>query len=135
MLLKMGTSMLGAKLGIPGFANGGVMQPNSVAVVGERGPELVTNGPSPVTVFSNEQSRSAMAQYSPANSIEGGPANQTIRFESSVINGVEYVTRAEAEAIGNRAARAGAQQGAKLGEQRSMNRLRQSRSTRSKIGL
>ena len=122
-----------------GFAQGGIIPPNRTALVGENGPELVQTSGSPMQVASapqtNQMMQSAMSTYSPANSFDGGPANQTIRFESTVINGVEYVTREEAEAIGNRAARTGAQQGAKLGEQRSMNRLRQSRSTRSQLGF
>ena len=39
--------------GLPGFANGGIIEPNSMAVVGERGPELVVNGPMATRVIPN----------------------------------------------------------------------------------
>ena len=41
--------------GLPGFADGGTIAPRSLAVVGERGPELVATGPQPVTVISNQE--------------------------------------------------------------------------------
>ena len=55
-------SSLGGLGGLKGYANGGRMTPNSLAVVGENGPELVTTGPSPLQVFSNQQSQQAVQQ-------------------------------------------------------------------------
>jgi hypothetical protein len=49
--------------------------------------------------------------------------NEPIRYESTVINGVEYVTKAEAEEIGRRS------------EQRTFKRLQNSPSTRRAAGI
>lgn len=65
---------------------------------------------------------------------EGGGGG-LIRFESTVINGVEYVTRGEAEAIGMRAADQGAKRGAEGGKTKTLGALRNSRAQRAKLGL
>ena len=108
------------------------MQPNSVNLVGERGPELVTTGPSPVSVFNNESSRAAMAQYSPANEMAapvGQPMN--INVQTTSINGMEFITPEQF----NEGMKQTASIASKQGEQRALNRLRQSRSARSKLGM
>ena len=124
-----GSGLLGAIFNREG---GGPVSANRPYIVGEREPELFVPN-SAGTIYNQDQMQSAMATYSEGNTTSTVAA--PIRFESTVINGVEYVTREEAEAIGNRAALTGAVNGAKQGEMRAMNRLRQSRSTRSKIGL
>ena len=118
--------------GISGFADGGVMQPNSVALVGERGPEFISSGPQPLRVTNHESSRAAMAQYSPAN--ERAPqamAPANYNFNTIRIADEEYVSRDQLTQAMNQASASGA----KVGEQRAMNRLRQSRSTRTKLGM
>ena len=132
MLLQMGTKALGAGLGVPGFADGGRPIVGNVALVGEAGPELVKFD-QPAQVYSNEQSQAAMATYSPANDsmTSQGMAPVQVDFTSTTIAGEEYVTASQfREGIQGATA-----QGAKLGEQRAMNRLRQSRSTRNKLGM
>ena len=112
--------------GIPkGYANGGVIPPNSLGLVGERGPELISTGSQPINVTSNEQSQAAMARYSPANSATANVPMAPIKFESTVINNQEFVTREQAEAIGQQAARDGAIEGAKRGEAMTLSRLQQ----------
>ena len=58
-----------------------------------------------------------------------GPMNSTINYNGPTLNfnGDDYIPRSEASSLVNA--------GAKQGEQRAMNRLRQSRSTRSKVGI
>jgi len=60
---------------------------------------------------------------------------RTIRFETTTINNVEYVTKEEAIMIGQQAADDGARRGAKMGQTQTLNGLRNSRSQRSKIGM
>ena len=53
MFIRAGINGLGSALDIPGFANGGVVEPNSLAIVGEKGPELLINGPGATRVIPN----------------------------------------------------------------------------------
>ena len=117
-----------------GFSTGGIVPPNTTALVGEKGPELIRTGGQTAHVSSNEASRAALSTYSPRNA-QTASGSRTIRFESQVINNVEYVTRDEAVAIGRQAADDGAQRGAKMGTAQTMSGLRNSRSQRSKLGL
>ena len=114
-----------------GFANGGRPPMNQVSVIGERGPELFVPD-SAGTVLSNSQSRAAMNRYAPNNNGEGGGgSNETFRLETIVINNVEYATVDQLRAMG----KASAKEGAAAGNAMTMNKLRNSRSQRSKIGL
>ena len=54
-----------------------------------------------------------------------------IRFESTVINNVEYVTVGQAEEMSRKAAR----QGAQGGYAKTMGGLRNSRATRARVGM
>ncbi|ADD94719.1 hypothetical protein [uncultured phage MedDCM-OCT-S09-C28] len=130
MLLNFGFNMLGAGIGIPGFADGGRPPTNMPSIVGERGPELFVPD-SAGTVLSNEQTKDALATYSPANAemSSAAPMTSTINYNGPTLkfNGNDYIPRSEASSLVNA--------GAKQGEQRAMNRLRQSRSSRSKIGI
>ena len=77
--------------------------------------------------------QSAMSRYSGPNSSGGGM--RTIRFESTVINNVEYVTTEQAMEMSRQAADDGAKRGAAGGHTRSMSVLKNSRSQRSRLGL
>ena len=77
--------------------------------------------------------QSAMSRYSGPNSSGGGM--RTIRFESNVINNVEYVTADQAMEMSRQAADDGARRGAAGGHARSMSTLKNSRSQRSRLGL
>ena len=113
------------------FADGGRPMVGDVSLVGENGPELVKFD-QPARVYSNEQSQAAMSTYNPANEsmVAVTPAS-TFKMETTVINGVEYATIDQVREMGVNATNAGA----KAGEQRAMNRLRQSRSTRNRLGM
>ena len=132
MFLNMGFKMLGGNLGIPGFATGGMLPSDGPAIVGEQGPELVMSSGGQSRVFSNQDSKAAMNRWSEGNagSVQP-PVQNTFKLETTVINGVEYATVAQVQKMGQSATAAGAKQG----EQRAMNRLRQSRSTRSQVGI
>jgi hypothetical protein len=131
MFLNAGFSALGGGLGIPGFASGGRPPTNEVSMVGERGPELWIPD-SPGRVVSNEQSKAALGMYSSGNSASSA-SNQapTFKLETTVINGVEYATVDQVEAMGRTATK----NGAKQGEARAMNTLKNSRGQRSRLGF
>ena len=104
---------------------------NQVSMVGERGPELFVPD-TPGTIYSNEDTKAMMEQYSLANSDPDSSAHSTtFQMDTTIINGVEYATVEQVQKMG----RAAAVDGAKQGEARAMNRLRQSRSTRQKVGI
>ena len=113
-----------------GRANGGPVAANTPYIVGERSPELFVPNTAG-TVYNQDQMRSAMDSYSPSNQqmAATAPMNTTINYNGPMLNfnGDEYIPRSEAGSL--------VAAGAKQGEQRAMNRLRQSRSTRSKIGI
>jgi len=64
---------LKAALGIPGFANGTNFAPGGLAMVGERGPELV-NLPRGSQVFTNQETRGMLGKGG------GGSSNQTFHL-------------------------------------------------------
>ena len=118
--------------GIGGFANGGMLPIEGVSLVGERGPELAVSSGGQTRIYSNEESRSMLERYSPANQdapMAMAPAQYS--FNTIRIADEEYVSRDQLKTAMNEASAVGAKQG----EQRAMNRLRQSRSTRSKLGI
>ena len=112
---------------IPGYADGGRPEVGKYSLVGERGPELVKFD-QPATVYSNDESRAAMNRYNPMNQDMGAnaPMTSTINYNGPTLafNGI-VTSCSEAGAL--------VAAGAKQGEQRAMNRLRQSRSTRSRL--
>jgi len=114
-----------------GFSTGGFVGANRVALVGENGPELIRSGPTGTTVTGNEDTKSAMERFSPSNQemAAAGPMTSTINYNGPTLNfnGDDYIPRSEAGSL--------VSAGAKQGEMRAMNRLRQSRSTRSKVGI
>ena len=118
--------------GIGGFADGGMPPVNQPSIVGERGPELFVPS-SPGTVYSNEQSKAMLSSnYGPGNEMVASamaPMNTNINYNGPTLNfnGDEYIPRSEAQSL--------VQAGAKQGEARTLNALRNQRSTRSRIGI
>ena len=115
------------------FADGGRPPMGEVSLVGERGPELFVPD-TPGTVYSNEQSKSMLAssQYGPGNesmSAASTPSNYNINYNGPTLNfnGDDYIPRSEAQSL--------IAAGAKQGEARTLNSLRNKRSTRSRIGI
>jgi hypothetical protein len=114
--------------------------------VGERGPELLipqTSG----TVLSNEDSRAALAKYSPGNNLlsEAGDSTGTVAGRNETLNpvinistgptlqfeGEGYVKQEDFKAGLARAA----QEGAKQGQTLTLRKLMMSPTARSKIGI
>jgi phage-related minor tail protein len=131
------------KLAIAGFANGGRPPVGRPSLVGERGPELFVpfqagqivpteviaaaaatrdalRMPAAQVPFQGRGSGLAIP-FQAAAAADRNPAsvatNELIRFESTVINGMEFVTRSEAENIG----RVAASRGAELAQKRLKN--------------
>ena len=124
-------SGIGANTPVTGFSTGGFIGANRVALVGENGPELIQAGPTGTSVTNSEDTKAAMERYSLTNQemAAGGPMNTTITYNGPTLNfnGDDYIPRSEASSL--------VAAGAKQGETRAINRLRQSRSTRSKVGI
>jgi tape measure domain-containing protein len=113
-----------------GLAGGGPTRAGTPYLVGERGPELFVPGTSG-GVMSNSDLRASMGA-APGSS--GGPVlNMT--FETSTINGVEYVSRDQLEAAMAVTRRQAARDGANRGMTMTLDRLQQSPSTRRKVGI
>ena len=119
MLIRAGINGLGAQMNIPGFAEGGTIQPNSLAIVGEKGPELLLNNSTPTRVFSNEDSRMMMSRqrdsmenYSPAMSSAPTPMQPiSVKYDVTEINSMRFVSEEQLLAASSQAAKQGAKQG------------------------
>ena len=104
-------------------------------LVGEQGPELITMGPSGGYVYNNSssQTQSALSAYSPQAT--GSDSNKMepidIRFETTSINNVEYVTRAEAMKMSSQAA----ERGAAAGYAKTVRAMRYQPSARRQMGV
>ena len=112
------------KTGIFGMANGGYPTPGEPVLVGENGPELIVPT-APTRVYNNHDTNAMLGKYSP------GSGGGTITFESRIINNVEYVTAEQAIAMSEDAAK----RGAEGGYTKTMGSLRNSRSTRQRVGI
>ena len=128
MFLNAGFSGLGSILG---FADGGRPPMGQVSVVGERGPELFVPD-SAGTVLSNDQSKAALANYSGGNASTAmamAPMAANVTYNGPTLNfeGDKYIPRSEAPAL--------VAAGAKQGQARAMNTLKNSRSQRQKLGM
>ena len=132
-------------MNLPGFADGGRPEINTVSLVGERGPELFVPDTAG-TIFSNEQSRAAMARFSPANGATnasissatadgstgaGGIPAMNFSFNTIRIADQDYVSKEQLQQAMVTAAKSGAVQG----EAQTLRRLRMSPGTRRKMGL
>lgn len=111
-----------------GFADGGFAQPGRSYIVGERGPELLTMSASGGYVTNNSASQAAMDRYSGGNS-RGGAIS--VNYNVTEINGMKFVTEDQFRAGISQAAK----QGADGGFNRTMSSLKNSRSTRSRVGV
>jgi hypothetical protein len=114
--------------GMFGRASGGPVKPGNTYMVGERGPELLTMTPSGGYVTSNSASQSAMDRYSSGNT-RGGSIS--VNYNVTEINGMKFVTEDQFRAGISQAAK----QGAEGGFNRTMTSLKNSRSTRSRVGV
>ena len=120
--------------GIPLNANatGGVIPPNSMSMVGEQGPELITTGSSPMRV-TNASQTDALAKYSPGGGGGGNSGPVTVNYNGPQLtfDGNQYISRDALPEIISTAAK----KGAKLGEANTFKAMRNRRSTRQSIGI
>ena len=126
-----GTGFFSILNGTFGRANGGPVSANRPYIVGEREPELFVPNTSG-TIYNQDQIRSMSTNYGPGNETTAtamAPMNSTINYNGPMLNfnGDEYIPRSEAQSL--------VQAGAKQGEARTLNALRNQRSTRSRIGI
>lgn len=126
-----GIGTLGPNFGFPARASGGPVAARRPVLVGERGPELLVPGSSG-NVMNNDKLREAMG---------AGPTQRaaspmlSMTFETTNIGGTEYVSRAQLEAAMAETRRAASRDGAKRGMSMTLDRLQQSPSTRTRVGL
>jgi tape measure domain-containing protein len=114
-----------------GRANGGPVAGGMPYLVGERGPELFVpsnNG----GVMSNNDMRAAMG--SRPGGANGSPV-LNMSFQSTNINGVEYVSRDQLEAAMAQTRRQAAKEGANRGMNMTLDKIQNSPSTRSRVGI
>jgi hypothetical protein len=113
------------------FANGGTTQ---TGLMGEAGPEAImplSRGPGGKLGVNASGLREAMGS-APGT---GGSPILNMSFESTTINGVEYVSRDQLEAAMAQTRRQASADGAKRGMSMTLDRLQQSPQTRSRVGL
>jgi phage-related minor tail protein len=116
---------------LPGRAMGGPVSSQQPYMVGERGPELFVPGTGG-SVMSNSDLRSAM------NGNGGGGNGAPVlnmSFQSTTINGTEYVSRDQLEQAMAETRRNASRDGAKRGMTMTLDKLQQSPSTRSRVGM
>lgn len=112
-----------------GRAVGGPVKPNSTYLVGEQGPELLTMGNQSGYVHRNTSE--AMDRYRAGGSSNGGGGSLNINYNVTQINGMNFVTEEQFKAGMTRAAK----DGAKMGEAGTFRSMRNSRSSRARVGL
>ena len=115
----------------PMRATGGPVTSQQPYMVGERGPELFVPGTGG-SVVNNSDLRSAMNGGSGGGS--GSPV-LNMSFQSTSINGVEYVSREQLESAMDETRRNATRDGAKRGMTMTLDRIQNSSSTRRKVGI
>ncbi len=112
-----------------GRSTGGPTRPNGTYLVGEQGPELLTLGNQSGFVHSNTSE--AMDRYRAGGSGGGGGGSLNVNYNVTSINGMNFVTEEQFRAGMSRAAK----DGAKMGEAGTFKSMRNSRSSRARVGL
>jgi len=123
--------------GFKAFANGGVVSGPTLGLVGEgRYNEAVVPLPNgraiPVQVNGERSARDLMGR-NVLGMAQAAPL--TLKFESTKINGVEYVSREQLELAMAETRRASIAGGATRGMNMALDKIQQSPSTRSRIGI
>jgi tape measure domain-containing protein len=113
-------------------ANGGPVSANQPYIVGERGPELMVPSTSGMVLSNSETREQLNRQQALASTREQQATANTmqpldIRYESTVINNVEYVTAEQH--------RKGMAQAAERGRAMTLTTLQNSPRTRSRVGI
>lgn len=117
----------GGQFGVMGEAGAEAVMPLKRGPDGRLGVEQVSEGGD-----SSSRLREAMGR-SPA---QGGQASEVrIKFETTVINGVEYVSKDQLDQAMEQTRKASVSEGAKRGMGMTLDKLKQSPSTRSRVGI
>lgn len=132
IFMGVGAGLGGLKgMGLFGKASGGPVSAKTPYIVGERGPELFVPS-SYGQIRANNQLRQAMGN---APGTRQDRMALDLKFESRVINGVEYVSRAQLDAAMEQTRRRASSEGAKRGMNLTLDKIQQSPSTRSRLGI
>jgi hypothetical protein len=123
--------------GFRAFADGGMVSGPTLGLVGEgRYNEAVVPLPNgraiPVQINGGRSARDLMGSNAPGMA---NAAPLTLKFESTKINGVEYVSREQLELAMAETRRASIAGGATRGMNMALDKIQQSPSTRSRIGI
>jgi len=111
-------------------ASGGPVAQNTPYLVGERGPELFVPS-SGGRVVNNADSRSALDRYTPNSSYNYSSSLSVTTGPVMQMDNDQYIRREDFE----RGLRQASEDGAKRGEAMTLRRLKNSRSTRSTLGM
>jgi hypothetical protein len=135
--LAEGGIMHGGFMPFRAFANGGIVTGPTMGLVGEgRYSEAVVplpNGKSIPVQFSGERSARDMMSRNAQAAAQASPIN--LSFETTKIGNTEYVSRDQLEAAMAETRRAAINGGAARGMSMTLDRIQQSPSTRSRIGI
>jgi tape measure domain-containing protein len=118
---------------ILGRAAGGPVAGGTPYVVGERGPELFVPGSSGTIVPAGPTASLRESMGSPSAGGTSPVLNMT--FETTRINGTEYVSREQLEAAMMQTRRQASADGARRGMSMTLDKLQQSPQTRSRVGI
>ncbi len=138
--LGMFTAANGAvwKGGFQAFANGGVVNGPTLGLVGEgRYNEAIVPLPDgrSIPVKMNDQSASLREAMNTMSPMQAMAPILSMKFESTNIGGVEYVSRDQLEAAMASTRRQAAKDGALRGMNMTLDKIQQSPATRSRIGM
>jgi hypothetical protein len=125
------------KGGFKAFANGGVVSGPTLGLVGEgKYNEAIVPLPDgrsiPVTMNGGQSSRNLLSNGAAKR---GSSPILSMSFQSTTINGVEYVDRAQLEAAMAETRRLAARDGASQGSQLALNKIKNSPTTRRQLGF
>jgi hypothetical protein len=128
---------LSSGFSIPGFANGAIVNGPTLGLVGEgKYNEAIVPLPDgrsiPVKVAGGPSPREAMANGGMASA---GPSVMSFSFETTKINGVEYVSRDQLELAMAATRKEAVKEGAKRGMDMTMDKIRNSPAARQSIAM
>ena len=90
MLIRSGISGLGAALDIPGFASGGMPEPNSVSIVGEQGPELLLTGNYASRVLPNDVFEDTKDALISSGQVVDAETDEALQANNTAISNTTY---------------------------------------------
>jgi len=133
-----GFGTLGPDFGIRKFANGGIVNGPTLGLVGEgRYNEAIVPLPDgksiPVQMRNQQSSRELLSAKEQRGKMS--PTVLSMNFETTNINGVEYVSREQLEQAMAQTRKEAAREGASQGSRLTLDKLKNSPSTRRQLGI